>query len=33
VVGIGDADILGQADFILDGFEGFTMGSLVERLA
>ena len=33
VVGIGDADILGQADFILDGFDGFTMGSLVERLA
>lgn len=33
VVGLGDAETLGQADFILDGFEGFTMEALVERLS
>ena len=33
VVGIGDANTLGQANFILDGFDGFTMGSLVDRLS
>ena len=31
-VGIGDAALLAQADFVIAGFENFTLGELIERI-